>query len=262
MIRSVTRSYRSGRRQVDALRAVDLEIQPGEFVCLLGESGCGKSTLLHLIAGLDRPTSGELELDGVPLEGPGGDRTMVFQAPLLFPWLSVERNIALGLSIRGRRSSIDSRVEELVGLVGLEGFEAALPRELSGGMAQRVALARALAPNPEVLLLDEPYSALDMFTRQRLQEELVKVWMERRVTTIFVTHDIEEAVFLASKLVIMTPRPGRVARVIVNRTPHPRDRSDPEFIRMKQMVAQEFAILREEQALAHPSTSTETPNVQ
>jgi sulfonate transport system ATP-binding protein len=217
---------------------------------LLGESGCGKSTLLQLIAGLDRPTSGTLEVDNSPVTGPGGDRTMVFQSPLLLPWLNVASNIGLGLAVQGRSSEAPCRVDELIDLVGLQGFERALPRELSGGMAQRVALARALAPSPEVLLLDEPYSALDMFTRQRLQEELARIWTDRRITMVFVTHDIEEAVFLATKIVIMTPRPGKIARVISNRIGYPRDRTDPEFLRMKQMVSQEFIILREEMKAA------------
>lgn len=246
-LRGVSRSFRSGRVRVDALEAVDLEIEAGEFVCLLGESGCGKSTLLHLIAGLDQPTVGSIEVDGSPIDGPGVGRSMVFQSPLLFPWLSVRQNISLGLSIKGRLPKERANVDALMSLVGLESFASARPRELSGGMAQRVALARALAPGPEVLLLDEPYSALDMVTRQRLQEELIRIWRERMTTTVFVTHDIDEAVFLGTKIVIMTPRPGRIARVIRNPMIHPRARSDEQLSRLKQMISREFMLLREEQ---------------
>jgi NitT/TauT family transport system ATP-binding protein len=243
-LRSVGRTFRSKRRRTLALDGIDLDVKSGEFVCLLGESGCGKSTLLHLVAGLDRPSSGSLLLEGKPVEGPGSDRTMVFQSPCLFPWLDVAGNIALGLEIQDRDSEVERRVAELVDLVGLGGFERVLPRELSGGMSQRVALARALAPDPSVLLLDEPYSALDMFTRLRLQDELLRIWERRKVTTLFVTHDIDEAVFLSTKVVILSPRPGRVARIIDNQLARPRDRADPGFVRMKQEIAREFAGLR------------------
>jgi ABC-type nitrate/sulfonate/bicarbonate transport system ATPase subunit len=257
-LQSVGRVFRpKRRRRVVALEDVSLEVQAGEFVCLLGESGCGKSTLLQMVAGLDRPSSGSILVDGQVITGPGNDRTMVFQSPLLFPWLSAFENIALGLEIRGSGPDSKKRVQELISLVGLEGFEASLPRDLSGGMAQRVALARALAPDPRVLLLDEPYSALDMFTRMRLQEELLRIWTARQVTTIFVTHDIDEAVFLANKLVILSPRPGKIARVIHNPLGYPRDRSDPEFNRMKRMVHQEFTIMKHE-VLRHATASADT----
>lgn len=259
-VSGLSRTFRVRGSRTEALRGVDLDIRSGEFVCLLGESGCGKSTLLHLIAGLDRPTSGTLRVDGQSVQGTGRDRTMVFQSPLLFPWLTVAANIRLGLDIRGSGGASDARVRELIELVGLGGFEQALPRELSGGMAQRVALARALAPDPSVLLLDEPYSALDMFTRLRLQEELLHIWQARQVTTVFVTHDIEEAVFLASKVVILTARPGRIARIIHNSLPYPRVRDDAEFHRMRQMISQEFAILREEQ-LAEEAKKEARPHV-
>ncbi len=184
---------------------------------------------------------------------------MVFQSPLLFPWLTVRENIAIGLEIRGNDREAERRVQELIALVGLEGFESAQPRDLSGGMAQRVALARALAPDPRVLLLDEPYSALDTFTRTRLQDELLRIWASRQVTTLFVTHDIDEAVFLANKLVILSPRPGRVARVIHNPLSYPRDRADPEFTRMKRMVHQEFTIMQAESAARTSTPPTKDP---
>ncbi len=254
-LKGVGRTFRSGRVRVEALDTIDLEIEAGEFVCLLGESGCGKSTLLHLIAGLDLPTAGSIEVDGTPIDGPGVGRSMVFQSPLLFPWLNVRQNISLGLAIKGRLAKERGSVDALMSLVGLESFAGARPRELSGGMAQRVALARALAPGPDVLLLDEPYSALDMVTRQRLQEELIRIWRERTTTTVFVTHDIDEAAFLGTKIVIMTPRPGRIARVIRNPMAHPRDRSDEQLSRLKQMISQEFIILREERLAQSEDTN-------
>jgi len=208
------------------------------------------------MAGLDQPSSGTIEVDGAPIAGPGIGRSLVFQSPLLFPWLNVRQNIALGLSIKGRLPSENPSVDALMSLVGLESFAGSLPRELSGGMAQRVALARALAPDPDVLLLDEPYSALDMVTRQRLQEELVRIWQERSMTAVFVTHDIDEAVFLGTKIVIMTPRPGRIARIIRNPMTHPRDRTDEQLARLRQMISQEFLILREE---CHPEPVSSNP---
>lgn len=263
-LENVTRTFRSGSKKIIALDNVDLSVAEGEFVCLLGESGCGKSTLLHLIAGLDQPTSGRLLLDGIPIQGSSKERPVVFQSPLLFPWLDVEQNIGLGLSIQGKYHRSTERIKELTQMIGLTGFEKMKPHELSGGMAQRVALARALAPAPSMLLLDEPYSALDSFTRMHLQQELHKIWQERKLTIIFVTHDIDEAVFLGTKLVIMSPRPGRIARVIRNTIDeYPRHRDNPELFRVKQMIAQEFTILREERLAETINSEIKEPvNVQ
>jgi ABC-type nitrate/sulfonate/bicarbonate transport system ATPase subunit len=239
--------FSNRREKTVALEDIDLDIDEHEFICILGESGCGKSTLLHIIAGLDSPSTGTVLMDGESVSGPDARRAVVFQAPSLLPWLTVERNIALGLRIQGQVDRIAEKTTEMIQLVGLKGFERHTPRELSGGMAQRVVIARALIGEPEVVLLDEPFGALDAFTRVRLQHELIRLWQERRDTTVFVTHDIDEAVFLGTRLVIMSPRPGRVARIFHNDLRRPRDRTSPEFFRLRQMISKEFSILAEEE---------------
>ncbi|WP_066912915.1 ABC transporter ATP-binding protein [Millisia brevis] len=212
---------------VDALREVDLSIADGEFVSLIGPSGCGKSTLLKIVAGLDTDFSGTVEVGGRAVRGPGIDRGFIFQESRLFPWLTVEANIAANLSLRD--SSVRDRVHDLIRLVRLDGFERAYPKELSGGMAQRVAIARALLRDPAVLLLDEPFGALDAFTRAHMQEVLVDIWTRRRTTMVFVTHDVDEAVVLANRVVILAPRPGRVRSIIPIDLPHPRITSSREL---------------------------------
>lgn len=222
-----------------ALEDIDLDIHPGEMVCLIGESGCGKSTLLQMIAGFDFPTTGTIAVGAEPVSGPSYKRGVVFQESSLLPWLTVEENIVLGLEIRGQKES-RTRVKRLLEIMGLAGFENHRPSELSGGMAQRVAIGRALINDPEILLLDEPFGALDAFTRMRLQDELVRIWERERYTTIFVTHDIDEAVYLATRVVALTRRPGRIARVFNIHLGRPRDRTSPEFIRLRGMIAKEF----------------------
>lgn len=192
------------------------------------------------------PSRGEIFVDGVWVEGPDGKRTMVFQSPALLPWLSVECNIRLGLDIQRRRDGVQEHIEDMLRLVGLEAFRHYRPGELSGGMAQRVAIGRALVCDPDVVLLDEPFGALDMFTRLRLQDELLRTWKEKNYTAVFVTHDIEEAVYLATRIVLLTPGPGRIARVLHNDLRRPRDRGSVEFLRLRQMISQEFAILEED----------------
>jgi len=228
---SVSKVFVHPRRPpTEVVRDIDLDVRANEFVCVLGQSGCGKTTLLKLIAGLEELSEGRIVLDGRTIRQAGADRALVFQQPALLPWLSMERNVALGLEIRGMPTSeCRSRVAEVLELVGLPSAKSALPRELSGGMAQRVALARALVNEPEVLLLDEPFGALDAMTRRRLQEELLRVWEENRCTAIFVTHDLEEALLLGDRIVVMQPNPGRVAAIHAIELPRPRERSSPSF---------------------------------
>ena len=237
-IRHVSKTFVTQKGAVHALDNVNLRVREGEFITLIGPSGCGKSTLLKIVAGLDDGHEGEVLLEGRRVTGPGIDKGFVFQEPRLFPWLTVERNIAADLSLRD--PEVRKRVDELIGLVRLQGFEKAYPRELSGGMAQRVAIARALLRSPKVLLLDEPFGALDAFTRAHMQEVLLDVWQTNRTTMLFVTHDIDEAVFLANRIVIMRPRPGSIRGVIVNDLPYPRRKASAAFQEMRFRVLSEF----------------------
>jgi len=219
------------RRQ--ALSNISLSIAPGELVSLIGPSGCGKSTLLRLIAGLDSPDSGELLVGSDPINEPSAERGLVFQDPNLFPWLPVRRNIEAGLVARGVLREKRNEVDEFMRLVGLEAFADAYPHHLSGGMAQRVALARALINHPKVLLLDEPLGALDAFTRMRLQDEVLRLWENRRTTMLLVTHDIDEAIYMSDCILVMTPAPGRIDRKIEIRLSRPRDRTSESFLRLR-----------------------------
>ena len=220
-------------REVVALQGVSLEIAPGEMVSLVGPSGCGKSTLLRLFTGLDEPTSGTLWVGNERIEGPSAERGLVFQDPNLFPWLSIRKNIQSGLVARGVLRERRGEVDEFLKLVGLEAFANAFPHQLSGGMAQRAALARALVNHPKVLLLDEPLGALDAFTRMRMQDEVLRLWKARGTTMVLVTHDIDEAIYMSDRIVIMSPRPGRVERVIEVGLERPRERNDEAFLRMR-----------------------------
>ena len=212
----VGRTYGRGSDAGVALADVSMEVEAGELVCLLGSSGCGKSTLLNIIAGLDQPTSGEVRVDGARVVGPGADRGVVFQGYSLFPWRSVADNVAFGLEVAGvPRGQRRARVDELLGIMDLREHADRLPRELSGGMRQRVAIARALAPEPDVLLLDEPFAALDAQTRRSMQDFLLTVWKRTRCTIVMVTHDVEEAIYLAQRILVMSPRPGRIAEEVV-----------------------------------------------
>ncbi len=219
------------RRQ--ALSNISLSIAAGELVSLIGPSGCGKSTLLRLIAGLDFADSGDLLIGSEPISEPGAERGLVFQDPNLFPWLTVRRNIEAGLVARRVLREKRNEVDEFMRLVGLEAFGDAYPHHLSGGMAQRVALARALINHPKVLLLDEPLGALDAFTRMRMQDEVLRLWQTRRTTILFVTHDIDEAIYMSDRIMIMTQPPGRIDQTIANTLARPRDRSSPEFLRLR-----------------------------
>lgn len=214
-VRNVRKEFVDARGEtVIALDNVNADIAPGEFICLIGPSGCGKSTFLRLIAGLIAPTEGEIYLDGEKITKPGYERGLVFQDPTLFPWLNIYENIAFGLKVRHKYKEKKKEVKEFIHLVNLDGFEKALPHHLSGGMAQRAGLARALINHPKVLLLDEPFGALDAFTRMNMQDEILQIWKKRGTTMIMVTHDVDEAVYLSDRIFVMTPRPARIEKII------------------------------------------------
>jgi NitT/TauT family transport system ATP-binding protein/sulfonate transport system ATP-binding protein len=238
-IRGVTKRFAIGDDEVEALAPVDLAIPGGEFVCVIGASGCGKSTLLRIIAGFEEPTTGGVAIDGKPVTGPGSDRGMVFQDYALFPWMTVRQNISFGPRQRHLpRPEIDKTTDEFVKMVGLERFADRYPNQLSGGMKQRVAIARVLANNANILLMDEPFGALDALTREQLQNELLQIWKRTGVTTIFVTHSVEEAVLLADRVLVMSAGPGRIDSDVWIDLPRPRDVSSPEFNALRRDVAQ------------------------
>jgi ABC-type nitrate/sulfonate/bicarbonate transport system ATPase subunit len=220
-------------QRTQALDGITLSVAAGELVSIVGPSGCGKSTLLRLIAGLDFPDSGELRVGGEAITGPGAERGLVFQDPNLFPWLTVRRNIQAGLVARKVIHEKRHEVDEFMRLVGLEVFANAYPHHLSGGMAQRVALARALINHPKVLLLDEPLGALDAFTRMRMQDEVLRLWQDRRTTMVLVTHDIDEAIYMSDRIFLMTASPGKIERVIEVNLERPRQRNSAEFLRLR-----------------------------
>lgn len=256
-IESVSRVFPAvrGGKPTRALEPIDLQIAANDFVTILGPSGCGKSTLLRLIAGLDSATSGRILLDGKAVTGPGPDRGMVFQSYTLFPWLTVAENVAFGLREKGvpvaeRKKIVDQWLER----IGLTSFAHHFPKQLSGGMQQRTAIARALANDPDLLLLDEPFGALDNQTRALMQELLLGIWERDKKTVLFVTHDIEEAIFLASRVVVMTARPGRIKSDIMISLPHPRHytiKTSPEFSALKARLTED---IRAEAVLAAASS--------
>ena len=224
--KNIVKSFEDG--QV-VLKGVSLDIYENEFVTLLGPSGCGKSTLLRLISGLIQMDKGELTLDGVPVTAPGADRGFMFQEHTLFPWLSIYDNIAFGLRARGIYKQEKDRVDEFIEMVGLKGFEQSYPHQLSGGMCQRASLARALVGKPKVLLLDEPLGALDAFTRMNMQDEILNIWREQKQTVVMVTHDVEEAIYMGTRVLVMEPRPGRVKADIPIELAEPKQRDSEEF---------------------------------
>ena len=227
-----------------ALQPVSLEVADNDFITVLGPSGCGKSTLLRLVAGLETPSGGEILLDGARIEGPGADRGVVFQSYTLFPWLDVRRNICFGLREKGVPEAQQREISDhYIAKVGLRGFESHLPRQLSGGMQQRVAIARALANDPKILLLDEPFGALDNQTRVLMQELLLGIWESARKTVLFVTHDIDEAIFMANRVAVFSARPGRIKSEIAVNLPHPRHytiKTSPEFMDLKARLTEEI----------------------
>lgn len=226
---------------VRVLEDINLSVAAGEFICILGPSGCGKSTLLNIAGGFVTSHEGSVAIDGEPVTGPDPRRIFVFQERGVFPWLTVEQNIAFGL-FRQKESEKRERVAHYVKMVGLAGFEQSYPRELSGGMKQRLEVARALAVNPDVLYLDEPFGALDSITRLQMRRELLRIWQAERKTILFVTHDIEESVQLADRVVVLSARPGRLRRVVDIDVPHPRDLSDPRYIALRDQIFAEIGL--------------------
>lgn len=238
---SVSMTFQRDGKNLPVLDGIDLEVGDGEFVCLLGPSGCGKSTLLNAMAGFLKPTSGEIFVDGEIVRDPDPRRIFVFQERGVFPWLTVEGNIGFGLK-RLSRGERKQRVEHYVKMVGLEGFGKAYPHELSGGMKQRVEVARALAVNPDVMFLDEPFGALDSITRMIMRGELLRIWQAERKTILFVTHDIEEAVQLADRVVVMSARPGCIQQIVPIDIPHPRDISSPRYLELRDGILDQIGL--------------------
>ena len=235
-VEGVSHAFRINGAPLPVLDRVDLSIEPGAFVALLGPSGCGKSTLLRLAAGLEPPDSGRLALDGHPIAGPDPSRLLVFQDPTLYPWRTVRGNVSLGLEARGLLRSHRHRIDEALALVGLSGFADAYPHQLSGGMAQRTALARALVNDPRLLLLDEPLGKLDALTRLAMQGELVRLWQETGFTAVLVTHDVEEALVLAQRVIVLGDRPAAIRAEIAVEAPYPRRRDDPALVRLRSRI--------------------------
>ena len=251
-IDNVYKEYQGRNGKTIALNGVSLDIKENEFICVVGPSGCGKSTLLNIIAGLLEPTSGTVTLDGKVIEGTGVERGVVFQQYALFPWRTVLKNVMFPLEMKKvPKAEAEAIARKYIKSVGLEGFEKSYPKELSGGMKQRVAIARAYAANPEVLLLDEPFGALDAQTRVQLQAELLEAWEKEKKTCFFITHDVDEAVILAQRVIIMSARPGRIKKIVDIDIPYPRTqatKTDPRFLELKSeiwnQVYQEFLEVR------------------
>ena len=218
------------------LQDISFTIEPGEFVIILGESGCGKTTLLNLIAGLETPDQGQVLQDGAPLQGIHPSRAMLFQQPALLPWLTVWENIAYGCRLRGETDDLEYRVNQFIEIMGLTAFSQARPHELSLGMAQRTCLARALVGSPKALLLDEPFASLDTFTQAHIQEELVQLWLSEQFTTVFVTHDIDEAIRLGTQIILLAGTPARIHNHFRVTRPHPRDLNQPEMLELRQEI--------------------------
>jgi NitT/TauT family transport system ATP-binding protein/sulfonate transport system ATP-binding protein len=235
-VRNVSHAYDLRGDRLPVLDQINLNVAAGEFVALLGPSGCGKSTLLRLVAGLETPSEGEIEADGVRVASPDPSRILVFQDPTLFPWSTVWRNVATGLDARGLLARERGRVDEAIELVGLTAFARAYPHQLSGGMAQRAALARALVNDPELLLLDEPLGKLDSLTRLTLQAELVALWGKKAFTAILVTHDVEEALLLASRVIVLSERPARIKAEFSVDHDYPRHRDDPRLVALRRQI--------------------------
>lgn len=227
--------------RLPVLDRISLQVQEGEFVAIVGPSGCGKSTLLRMVAGLERPDQGSIAVNGRPVTGPGPERTLIFQEHALYPWRTVAANVGFGLELAGvARRERAERVGEVLAKVGLEGFAGYYPHQLSGGMRQRAAIARALVLDPQVLLLDEPYGALDAMTRLQMQTELIRLWEGARKTVLLITHDIDEAIYLADRVIVMSARPGRFVETI--RVDHPRDRRSPRAASLRQQVLERLQI--------------------
>lgn len=247
-IRHVSHGFALRRETLPVLDDVSLTVEPGEFVALLGPSGCGKSSLLRLVAGLDTPRDGTLQADGETIRGPHPSRVLVFQDPTLFPWRTVRENVAIGPQAQGARRTASNtgeaaaRIDAALELVGLTQFAEAWPHQLSGGMAQRAALARGLVNDPALLALDEPFGKLDSLTRIRMQGELVALWQRARFSVLFVTHDVEEALVLANRVVVFSERPARIVAEVRNEAPYPRHRDDPKLVELRRAVLAQLGL--------------------
>jgi len=239
-IRHLGKSFPLKDGTVEALKNIELEVKAGEFLSVIGASGCGKSTMLRLVVGLEKADEGEILLDGLPVQGPRTACGMVFQESRLFPWMSVEANVAFGLNEKLSASERQEKVSHHLELVGLQDFRKAFPYQLSGGMQQRISIARALVNNPSILLLDEPFGALDAMTRITMQQEILRIWEQERTTMVLVTHDIDEAIFLGDQVAIMSARPGTIRKIITVPLSRPRDRSSLEFVAIKKEIYGEF----------------------
>ena len=239
-IEHVSKSFQIDGEDVEVLHDIDVEIQDGEFISIVGSSGCGKSTLLKMIVGLENITEGRILQGERIVDKPSVNVGMVFQEARLYPWISVEKNIEFGITAQLNKEQRQRLVSEQIELVGLKGFEKALPRQLSGGMQQRVSIARALIGKPKLLLLDEPFGALDAFTRINMQNEILRIWEHEKKTMILVTHDIDEAIFLSDRIFVMSPRPGKIKEIISVRLGRPRDRSNEDFMRIRKKILMNF----------------------
>lgn len=229
---NISKSFEKSRERLQVLENVSLTVADGEFVCLLGPSGCGKSTLLNIVGGFEKPDAGRVTIDGEEVDGPSSRRVFVFQEYGIFPWASVWDNVALGLRDLPE-SERATRVQATIDMVGLSGFEASYPMELSGGMKQRVEVARALAVSPDVIYMDEPFGALDSLTRLTMRAEIIRIWEQEKKTILFVTHDVDESIQIADRIVVLSARPGRIADIVEVNMPHPRDLGSPEYGRIK-----------------------------
>jgi ABC-type nitrate/sulfonate/bicarbonate transport system ATPase subunit len=242
-VRDLSKSFTLNGQRLNVLRNLQLDVKGGEALAIVGPSGCGKTTLLRILAGLERADKGEVLIDGHPVEGVGTERAIIFQEPRLLPWLTVLGNVTFGLIVRGLSASeAETRARHYIRLVGLSDFETAYPRQLSGGMAQRVGIARALTVQPEILLLDEPLGALDAMTKLTMQEELARIWRDEKVTMVLVTHDLEEAIYLADRVLVLPKEKGPVSRLIDISLPRPRNRSEIRFVEMRKRLMAEFGL--------------------
>jgi ABC-type nitrate/sulfonate/bicarbonate transport system ATPase subunit len=240
-VKNLKKWFKTGNRDLQVLDDINVSVAPGEFISIIGSSGCGKTTFLRLVVGLESDYEGEILLDGKKLNGPDLNRGVVFQDHRLLPWLTIEKNVGLGLK-NGGNGEARKTIQEHIDMVGLKGFEKSYPHQLSGGMSQRAAIARALVNRPRILLLDEPLGALDALTRMYMHRELEQIWEQEGITMIMVTHDVDEAIYLSDKIVIMSSRPGKIKRIIPVPLTRPRDRADLDFIRIKEEVLTEFQL--------------------
>lgn len=241
-LNNISKSFAKVENDVvtSALHNIHFSLKKGEFVSLVGPSGCGKSTILRLVAGLIFPTQGKILYEGKKIEKPAPERGMVFQNPTLFPWLTVANNIAFSLNVRKDLKPNDERVERMIKMIGLENFRDDYPGQLSGGMAQRVALVRALIAEPKILLLDEPLGALDAFTRMNIQDEILKLWQEKKQLILMVTHDVDEAIYMSTRVIVMTPNPGKIRDDIKIDLPYPRQRASDDFVEYRKKILNEL----------------------